>query len=69
MVVHLVFMFTAAANLVMKEFTCNLQNSIVKVTKLIANLANSVANRTNSTAKATNTLNYCKSDEFNCKNQ
>jgi len=57
MVVHLVFMFPAAANLVMKEFT------IVKV------MTNSIANRSNSTAKATNTLNYCKSDEFNCKNQ
>ena len=52
---HLVFMFTAAANLVMMNYCANTMNSNAKAT-------NSIANRTNSTAKATNsTANGTKS--------
>ena len=57
---HLVFMFTAATNLVMENSCANMMNSNVKVTnsKLnvkvmnsIVKLMNSIANGTNSTAK------------------
>ena len=47
---HLVFVFTAAANLVTDKFLCKYDEFNCKTNKL---LTNSIANRTSSTAKAT----------------
>ena len=62
---HLVFVFTASANLVWTNSCADMTNSNAKV-------SNSIANGTNSNAKATNYCKrdevICKGDKFNCKN-
>jgi len=53
---HLVFVLTPAANLVMEEFSCQRENSKAKATNSIANRTNSIANGTNSVANKTNSI-------------
>jgi len=53
---HLVFVFTPAANLVTDEFSCKVMKLKAKATNSIANGTNSFANRMNSFANGTKSI-------------
>ena len=53
---HLVFVFTAAANLVMDKFLCKRESSNTKATKSVAKPTNSFANGMKLIAKVLNSI-------------
>ena len=57
LLLHLVFMFTPAANLFTENFCAKVMNSIAKAMNSCANRTKSIAKRTNSIAKTCNEIN------------